>query len=117
MGKLDRLKQTEVPAEELQKVKNNIAAGEFRRLASNFGMLMHLIQNDGSGDWREVNAAGPKLQAVTAADVKRVANEYFTRENRTVAIFTRKPGTQIDDKRGPKAGGGSIHSTGVVHRQ
>jgi predicted Zn-dependent peptidase len=114
---LDRLKQTEVPAEELQKVKNNIAAGEFRRLASNFGMLMHLIQNDGSGDWREVNAAGPKLQAVTAADVKRVANEYFTRENRTVAIFTRKPGTQIDDKRGPKAGGGSIHSTGVVHRQ
>ena len=98
-------------------MKNNIAAGEFRRLASNFGMLMHLIQNDGSGDWREVNAAGPKLQAVTAADVKRVANEYFTRENRTVAIFTRKPGTRVEEKQGPRPGGGSIHSTGVVHRR
>jgi predicted Zn-dependent peptidase len=54
---------------------------------------MHLILNDGAGDWHEINEAGPKLQAVTAADVKRVANEYFTKENRTVAVYTRKPGT------------------------
>jgi len=55
---------------------------------------MHLIMNDGEGDWREVNEAGPRLQAVTAADVRRVAREYLTRENRTVAIYTRKPGTE-----------------------
>jgi hypothetical protein len=35
---------------------------------------------------------------VTAADVKRVANEYFAKENRTVAIYTRKPGTKASDK-------------------
>ena len=90
---LEKLKNEEVPAEELQKVKNNFAAAEYRRLSANYPILMNLIHNDGSGDWREINEAGPKIQAVTAADVKRVANEYFTKENRTVAIYTRKPGT------------------------
>jgi predicted Zn-dependent peptidase len=90
---LEKLKAEEVPAEELQKVKNNFAAAEYRRLSANFPILMHLIQNDGLGDWREINEAGPKIQAVTAADVKRVANEYFSKENRTVAIYTRKAGT------------------------
>jgi predicted Zn-dependent peptidase len=90
---MDKLKHEEVPAEELQKVKNNFAAAEYRRLSSNFPILMHLIINDGEGDWREINEAGRKIQAVTAADVKRVANEYFTKENRTVAVYLRKPGT------------------------
>ena len=52
---------------------------------------MHLISNEGEGDWREINEAGPKLQAVTATDVQRVAQEYFNKENRAVAIYTRKP--------------------------
>ena len=63
-------------------------------------MLMQLIHNDGEGDWREINEAVPKIQAVTAADVKRVASKYFTKENRTVAIYTRKPGKPAE---APKA--------------
>jgi len=94
----DKLKNEEIPAEELQKVKNNFAAAEYRRLTANYPILMNLIHNDGSGDWREINEAGPRIQAVTAADVKRVANEYFTKENRTVAIYTRKPGTAAPEK-------------------
>jgi predicted Zn-dependent peptidase len=90
---IDKLKKEEIPSEELQKVKNNFAAAEYRRLSSNFPVLMQLIHNDGEGDWREINEAGPKLQAVMAADVMRVANEYFTKENRTVATYVRKPGT------------------------
>jgi predicted Zn-dependent peptidase len=90
---IEKLKKEAVPAEELEKVKNNFAAAEYRRLSSNFAILMYLMLDDGTGDWREINEAGPKLQAVTAADVKRVANEYFTKENRTVAVYTRKPVT------------------------
>ena len=89
---IEKLKKEEVPPEELQKVKNNFAAAEYRRLSSNFPILMHLIHNDGEGDWHEVNEAGVKIQAVTAADVKRVANKYFDKDNRTVAIYTRKAG-------------------------
>jgi predicted Zn-dependent peptidase len=92
---IDKLKQQDVPVEELQKVKNNFAAAEYRRLSSNFPILMHLISNEGNGDWHEINGAGAKIQAVTAADVKRVANQYFTKENRTVAVYTRKPGTPV----------------------
>lgn len=95
---LDRLKQTEVPAEELQKVKNNFAAAEYRRLSSNMSILFQLIYNDGLGDWREINAAGPKHQAVTAADIKRVANQYFTKQNSNVAIFTRKAAPSAESK-------------------
>jgi len=89
-AELDRLKNEEVPPEELQKVKNNFAAYEYRRLTSNMSILMQLIFNDGLGDWREINEAGPKQQAVTAGDIKRVANKYLTKENRNVAVYTRK---------------------------
>jgi len=92
-AELEKLKEEEVPADELQKVKNNFAAAEYRGLASNMSILMRLLRDDGLGDWKEFMNAGPKHQAVTAADVKRVANEYFTKEGRSVAIYTRKPST------------------------
>ncbi len=95
---LEKLQQEEVPAEELTKVKNNFAAAEYRRLSANSPILMNLIHNDGEGDWREINDAGKKIQAVTAADVKRVAQKYFTKENRTVAIYKRKPAAATQPK-------------------
>jgi len=95
---IEKIKQEEVPAEELQKVKNNFAASEYRRLSSNFPILMQLIYNDGYGDWREINEAGKKIQAITAADVKRVANLYLTKENRAVGVYTRKPGAKSAQK-------------------
>ncbi len=89
-AELEKLQKDEVPAEELQKVKNNFAASEYRKLSSNMAILMQLIHSDGLGNWREINDAAAKYQAVTAADVKRVAREYFTKENRAVAVYTRK---------------------------
>lgn len=89
-AEIEKLQRDEVPAVELQKVKNNFAAGEYRRLNSNMSILMNLINKDGNGDWREINEAGAKVQAVTAADVQRVARQYFTKENRAVGIYTRK---------------------------
>jgi hypothetical protein len=59
--------------------------------------MYQLLHLEGSGDWREINEAGKKLQAVTAADVQRVAKEYFTRPNSAVGIYTRKPGTGADE--------------------
>ncbi len=89
---LERLKNEEVSVDELQKIKNNFAAGEYRKLTSNTAILFQLIFNEGYGDWREINEAGRKIQAVTAADIQRVAKAYFTKENRAVATYTRKAG-------------------------
>lgn len=89
-AEIEKLQREEVPGKELQKVKNNFAAAEYRKLSSNMAILMHLIYNEGLGDWREINEAAAKYQAVTTADVMRVAKEYFTKENRAVATYTRK---------------------------
>lgn len=90
-AELDKLANEAVPAEELQKVKNNFAAAEYRKLTSNMAIMMQLIHYDGLGHWPEINEAGAKYQAVTAADVQRVVKTYFTKENRAVATYTRKP--------------------------
>ncbi len=96
-AELDRLKREQVPPEELQKVKNNFAAYEYRRLASNMSILIQLIFYDGLGNWQEINTAGAKHQAVTAEEIQRVATKYFTPENRNVAVYTRKAPEPRDD--------------------
>ncbi len=90
---LERIKNEAIPPEELQKVKNQFAAAEYRKLSANFPIFRQVLQNEGLGDWHEVNEAGPRLQAVTAEDVQRVAKKYLVKENRAVAVYTRKPGT------------------------
>ncbi len=100
-AEIEKLKQAEVPSEELQKVKNNFAANEYRRLTSSMSILMQLIRNDGLGDWREINEAGRKHQLVTSADIQRVAQTYFTKENRCVGIYTRKAGKSAGDRPEP----------------
>ena len=90
-AEIEKLQKEPVPAEELQKVKNNFAANEYRKLSSSMAILHQLLMTDGYGNWREINEAGPRLQAVTAEDVQRVARKYFTQENRATALYTRKP--------------------------
>lgn len=88
---ITRLRTEPIPPDELQKVKNQFAAAEYRKLTSNFSIFFRLIQAEGLGDWREVNDAGRRVQAVTAEDVQRVARKYLNRENRAVAVYRRKP--------------------------
>ena len=95
---IEQIKTEPVPAKELQKVKNNFAAAEYRRLSSNHPILMQIMRSEGLGNWREINEAGPKIQAVTPADLQRVAKKYFTKDNRAVAVYTRKPGTGGEDE-------------------
>jgi predicted Zn-dependent peptidase len=92
-AEIEKLATEPIPTDELQKVKNNFAAGEYRRLTTTFGMLYQIIFSEGMGDWREINESGPRIQAVTPEDIQRVVKKYFTKENRAVAHFTRKPGT------------------------
>ncbi|MGZ5380997.1 MAG: M16 family metallopeptidase [Thermoanaerobaculia bacterium] len=92
---IEKIKKDLVPAEELQKVKNNFAAQTFRGLQQNFFILLQLMGNEGRGDWKEFNEGPKKIQAVTAEDVRRVAQTYLTKENRGVATYTRKAGAAM----------------------
>ncbi|NDB77583.1 MAG: insulinase family protein [Verrucomicrobia bacterium] len=97
LAEIEKIKTTEVPPEELQKVKNNFAAGEYRKLSNNHAIMQALLRYDGLGRWQEINEAGPKLQAVTAADVKRVAETYLTKDNRNIASIVRKTGKNASE--------------------
>ncbi|PYQ17889.1 MAG: hypothetical protein DMF79_16345, partial [Acidobacteria bacterium] len=94
---IERLQKEPVPAEELQKVKNQAKANAFRRLASPMSIAIQLLVYDGRGDWRYINTSPEKLDAVTAEDLQRVAKEYLTKESRTVGVFLRKEGAAPED--------------------
>ena len=96
LAELDRLQKEPVPAEELQKVKNQIAATAFRNLESPFYQLLQLLFYEGWGDWQFINSWADKTLAVSAADVQRVAQKYFAKENRTVASYLRKAGAAAE---------------------
>jgi predicted Zn-dependent peptidase len=91
-AQVDRLRDEPVPPQELQKVKNQIAADAYRRLENPFFLLLQLLFYDGWGNWRYLNDSAPMMMAVTAEDVQRVAKQYLTAENRTVAGYKRKAG-------------------------
>jgi hypothetical protein len=55
------------------------------------------VNYDALGDWRLINTSPERADAVTAADLQRVAREYLTKENRTVATFVRKEGAAPED--------------------
>lgn len=92
-AELKRLQEELVPEKELQKVKNQLAADNYRRLQSNFFLLVQLGYAEALGGWEAINDFPPRLQAVTAEDIRRVANTYFSPTNRSVATYTRKAGT------------------------
>jgi predicted Zn-dependent peptidase len=94
---IEKLRKEPVPAEELQKVKNAFKANSYRRLSSPFAIFIQLVNYDGLGDWRLINTRPELADAVTAADLQRVAQEYLTKENRTVATFLRKAGAPPED--------------------
>ncbi|HEV2707953.1 MAG TPA: pitrilysin family protein [Pyrinomonadaceae bacterium] len=87
---IERLQKEPVSAEELQKVKNQNAAGDFRRLQSNFFLMIQLLLRDNTRGWETINSDPARVQAVTAADIQRVANTYFKPENRTVGVYHTK---------------------------
>jgi predicted Zn-dependent peptidase len=94
---IEKIQKEGVPAEELQKVKNQGKAGAYRRLSSPFSIMVQLLQYDGLGDWQYINKYADEVEAVTSDDLKRVAAEHFVKENRTVGVFLRKAGTASED--------------------
>jgi hypothetical protein len=92
-AELKRLQDETVPQQELQKVKNQFAASNFRRLKSNFFLLVQLGYSEGLGTWEEINDGPKRIDAVTAEDIQRVARRYFGENNRSIATYRRKAGT------------------------
>jgi len=92
---IDKLKAADVSDEELAMYKTRTRADLLRGLADNQGLANSLAQYQTRyGDWRELFLQLDKVDKVTKADIRRVANQVFVASNRTGAwIETEAPAT------------------------
>jgi len=87
-AEIERLKTSDVSDDELQMIKTRAKAELIRGLGDNQGLAFQLaIAQTRYGDWREVFREVDRINKVTKADIRRVANKIFTEKNRTVGII------------------------------
>ncbi len=81
---IDLLKTTDVSDEELQMFKTRSRAEILRGLNDNTGLANQLGEYQlRYGDWRELFKQLNRIDAVSKADIRRVANKIFVASNRT----------------------------------
>jgi predicted Zn-dependent peptidase len=85
---IEKLKTQDVTPAELAMFKTRARAGLLRGLADNQGLANQLAEYQSQyGDWRELFLELDKIDKVTAADIRRVANKTFIPSNRTSATI------------------------------
>ena len=105
----ERLKSTDVTAAELAKAKSGIEAAFILAQDSLFYQGMLLGQYEIAGTWKDLDAYLPKVRAVTAADLRRVADFYLTDDNRTVGVLEALPVPPGQALPVEGAAGGPVH--------
>src|SRR6266404_1975271 len=87
-AEIKKLQDEPISASELEKAKNQLITSQLRQRETNLGKSQSL---GGAtvllGDPNRVNTELERLQAVTAADVQRVAKKFFTDQNRYVFFY------------------------------
>jgi len=87
-AEIDRLKTEDISDEELKMVKTRAKANLIRSLDGNQGLANNLaVFQTLYGDWRELFRSVDRINAVTKADIRRVAGEVFVPTNRTVGVI------------------------------
>jgi len=87
-GELEKLKKEDISDEELKMVKTRAKANLIRSLDSNDGLASDLaVYQTFYGDWRELFHTVDRIENVSKADIRRIANEVFVPTNRTVGII------------------------------
>jgi predicted Zn-dependent peptidase len=99
---LEKLKSSDVTDEELAMYKTRARADLLRGLADNQGLANSLAEYQTRyGDWRELFRQLDRVNKVTKADIRRVANQVFVASNRTSAWIE----TESSDAPRHKTGG------------
>jgi predicted Zn-dependent peptidase len=109
---LARLTSEDVSDAELERFKTRTKATLLRSLRNNFGLADQLARHQAlTGDWRDLFTYIDEVEAVTAANVRRVAKETFRPTNRTVAVIET---TVAGAAAAPPAPGGESEETGAA---
>lgn len=104
-AELDRLRREPVSSRELEKARNGIESSFVFAQDSLFYQGMLLGEYELSGGWRRIDDYLPGVRAVTAADVRRVAEAYLAPTNRTTAVLVPHPPIAGGSGEAPPSGG------------
>jgi predicted Zn-dependent peptidase len=89
---IERVKHTDVTDSELAMVKTRLKADLLRSLEDNESLAYGLANAVALyGDWRALFRRVDEIEKVSKADVRRVANDTFIDENRTIAMIESTP--------------------------
>ncbi|HEY7249323.1 MAG TPA: pitrilysin family protein [Methylomirabilota bacterium] len=91
LDEVERLKQEPVPAEELERARNQIEASFVWQQDSVFSRSSVLGRFEVLGSWRLLEDYLPRLRAVRPADLQRVARTYFPVDRKNVSILLPLP--------------------------
>jgi predicted Zn-dependent peptidase len=90
-SEIERVKSEDVTDDELRMIKARAKANLIRQLGDNQGLAFQLGTFQGVlGDWRELFRQVERIDKVTKADIRRVANKTFVASNRSVRIIESK---------------------------
>lgn len=89
---IEKLKTSDVTDDELKMYKTRARADLLRGLADNQGLANALAEYQTRyGDWRQLFLQLDRVDKVTKADIRRVANQVFVASNRTTATIETAP--------------------------
>ena len=84
---VERLRMDLVSPEELEKAKNQMEAAFVFAQDSNFGQAMRVGLYELTGGWREMNNYMEGIRQVTREDIRRAAQKYLNRDQRTIGTL------------------------------
>lgn len=87
LDQLDRLKTEPVGERELRKAVNQLETSFIFSQDSIFYQAMLLARHEIADEWETIRSYLPAVRDVTPEDIMRVANTYFERDRRTVAVL------------------------------
>jgi predicted Zn-dependent peptidase len=83
-AQVQRLKDEPVSERELQRVRNQNYAQLVRNMESNMGLAQTISGYEVMFRWDYINTYQQRIEAVTPADIQRVAKKYFRDDNKSV---------------------------------
>jgi len=100
-AEIERLKSEDVSDDELKMIKTRAKANLIRGLADNEGLAFQFgLYQARYGDWKELFYSVDRIDKVSKADIRRVANQTFTASNRTVGIIETVQPPAGDEQKG-----------------
>jgi predicted Zn-dependent peptidase len=89
---VEKIKKGGLTPEEIQKAQNRSEAMFLRSMQSSMGLASRVGRAELNRGWRSLLTDLEALKKVTNEDMRRVADQYFVKDNSLAAIYKRKMG-------------------------